>query len=148
MKAPPPAQASTEAQTALAGRASDQSLASERFRFLLSQAERLRLSLLTLGRLLRRMRREKFGFASAEMLEHFLESAAHVMTAIGESLAHNAPLKIDEAWSNEMHTTVEALCETHESAERTFSRRWCAMRGIRWMRSQANCAPQCIWLGT
>ena len=40
MKAPPPAQASTEAQAALAGRASDQSLASERFRSLLSQAER------------------------------------------------------------------------------------------------------------
>jgi uncharacterized membrane protein YccC len=120
MKAPPPAQASTDAQAALAGRASDQSLESERFRSLLSQAERIRLSLFTLGRLLRRMRREKFGFAPAEMLEHFLESAAHVMTAIGESLARNAPLKIDEAWSNEMHTTVEALCETHESAERTF----------------------------
>jgi uncharacterized membrane protein YccC len=120
MKAPPPAQASTDAQAALAGRASDQSFESERFRSLLSQAERLRLSLFTLGRLLRRMRREKFGFAPAEMLEHFLESAAHVMTAISESVARDAPLKIDEAWSSEMHTTVEALCEAHESPERTF----------------------------
>jgi uncharacterized membrane protein YccC len=120
MKAPPPAQASTDAQAALAGRASDQSIDSERFRSLLSQAERIRLSLLTLGRLLRRMRRERFGFARAEMLEHFLESAAHVMTAIGESLARNAPLKIDEAWLNVMHTAVESLCEVHESPERTF----------------------------
>jgi len=120
MKAPPPAQASTEAQAALAGRASDQSLASERFRSLLSQAERIRLSLFTLGRLLRRMRREKFGFASAEMLEHFLESAAHVMTAIGESLARDAPLKIDQTWRSEMHTAVEALLETGENSERTF----------------------------
>jgi uncharacterized membrane protein YccC len=120
MKAPPPAQASTEAQAALAGRASDQSLSSERFRSLLSQAERIRLSLFTLGRLLRRMRREKFGFASAEMLEHFLESAAHVMTAIGESLARDAPLKVDQTWRSEMHTAVEALLETGENAERTF----------------------------
>jgi uncharacterized membrane protein YccC len=120
MKAPPPAQASTNAQAALAGRASDQSLEGERFRSLLSQAERIRLSLFALGRLLRRMRREKFGFAPAEMLEHFLESAAHVTTAIGESFARDAPLKIDQAWSSEMHTTLEALCEAHESPERTF----------------------------
>ncbi len=120
VKAPPPAQASTEAQAALAGRASDQSLASERFRSLLSQAERIRLSLFTLGRLLRRMRREKFGFESAEMLEHFLESAARVITAIGESLARDAPLKIDQTWRSEMHTAVEALRETEENSERTF----------------------------
>jgi uncharacterized membrane protein YccC len=120
MKAPPPAQASTQAQAALAGRASEQSMASERFRSLLSQAERIRLSLFTLGRLLRRMRREKFGFASAEMLEHFLESAARVVTAIGESLARDAPLKVDQTWRSEMHTAVEALCETDENSERTF----------------------------
>jgi uncharacterized membrane protein YccC len=120
MKAPPPAQASTEAQAALAGRASEQSMASERFRSLLSQAERIRLSLFALGRLLRRMRREKFGFASAEMLEHFLESAAKVVTAIGESLARDAPLKIDQTWRSEMHTAVEALRETDENSERTF----------------------------
>jgi uncharacterized membrane protein YccC len=120
MKAPPPVQASTDAQTALAGRASDQSIDSERFRSLLSQAERIRLSLFTLGRLLRRMRREKFGFAPAEMLEHFLESAAHVITGIGESLARDAALKIDESWSSDMHHAAEALCEVHENAERTF----------------------------
>ena len=120
MKAPPPAQASTEAQAALAGRVSEQSIASERFRSLLSQAERIRLSLFTLGRLLRRMRRERFGFASAEMLEHFLESAARVMTAIGESLARDAPLKIDETWRSEMHAAVEALRETDANSDRTF----------------------------
>jgi hypothetical protein len=84
MSAPPPAEASTQAQAALAGRASDHTIDSERFRSLLGQAERMRLRLFTLGRLLRRMRREKFGFAPAEMVEHFLESSAHVMTAIGE----------------------------------------------------------------
>ena len=83
MKAPPPAEASTHAQETLAARASDHSIESERFRSLLSQAERIRVRLFTLGRLLRRMRREKFGFAPAEMVETFLESASQVMTAIG-----------------------------------------------------------------
>jgi uncharacterized membrane protein YccC len=119
-KAPPPAEASTQAQEALAGRASDQNITSERFRSLLSQAERIRLRLFTLGRLLRRMRREKFGFAPAEMLEHFLESAAHVMTAIGESIAHDASPAIDESWLAEMRNTTEALRAPQETSERTF----------------------------
>jgi uncharacterized membrane protein YccC len=120
MKAPPPSETSTQAFAAMTARASDHSIESERIRSLLSQAERMRLRLLTLGRLLRRMRREKFGFAPAEMVEHFLESAARVMTAIGESLTRNAPLTMDESWANEIHTATEALRETHESAERTF----------------------------
>jgi uncharacterized membrane protein YccC len=120
MKAPPPSEASTQAQAALAARASDQSMESERFRSLLSQAERIRLRLHTLGRLLRRMRREKFGFAPAEMLETFLEAAAHVMTAIGESIARDGPLTIDQSWTREMHAAVEALRDSHENQERTF----------------------------
>ena len=117
---PPGVEASTAAQEALAGRLSDHSAIGERFRSLLNQAERTRLRLFTLGRLLRRMRREKFGFAPAEMIEHFLESISHVMTAIGDSLRQNAPLKIDDAWLTSMHVSTEALRESHESAERTF----------------------------
>jgi uncharacterized membrane protein YccC len=117
---PPGVEASTAAQEALAARLSDHTGIGERFRSLLNQAERTRLRLFTLGRLLRRMRREKFGFAPAEMVEHFLESISHVMTAIGESLRQNAPLKIDDAWLTAMHVETEALREAHESAERTF----------------------------
>jgi uncharacterized membrane protein YccC len=120
MNAPPPAEASTQAQAALAGRASDHTIDSERFRSLLSQAERMRLRLFTLGRLLRRMRREKFGFAPAEMVEHFLESSAHLMTAIGESLLRNGPAAIDESWVHEIHNATETLRESHETGERTF----------------------------
>lgn len=116
----PGIEASTAAQEALAGRLSDHTPIGERFRSLLNQAERTRLRLFTLGRLLRRMRREKFGFAPAEMVEHFLESISHVATAIGESLRLNAPLKIDVAWLTSMHISTEALRETHESADRTF----------------------------
>jgi uncharacterized membrane protein YccC len=117
---PPGVEASTAAQEALAARLSDHSGIGERFRSLLNQAERTRLRLFTLGRLLRRMRREKFGFAPAEMVEHFLESISYVMTAIGESLRQNAPLKIDDAWLTAMHVETETLREAHESTERTF----------------------------
>jgi uncharacterized membrane protein YccC len=117
---PPGVEASTTAQEALAARLSDHSGIGERFRSLLNQAERTRLRLFTLGRLLRRMRREKFGFAPAEMVEHFLESISHVMTAIGESLRQNAPLKIDDAWLTAMHVETEALREAHETTDRTF----------------------------
>jgi uncharacterized membrane protein YccC len=120
LASPPAIEASTAAQEALAGRLSDHTPIGERFRSLLNQAERTRLRLFTLGRLLRRMRREKFGFAPAEMVEHFLESISHVTTAIGESLRQNAPLKIDDAWLSAMHTATESLREAHESAERTF----------------------------
>jgi len=119
MKAPPPAEPSTRAQEALSARASDHSLESERFRALLGQAERMRLRLFTLGRLLRRMRREKFGFAPAEMVESFLESAARVMTAIGESLERSATLATDESWRTEMRAAVNSLRES-ETPQRGF----------------------------
>jgi uncharacterized membrane protein YccC len=120
IKAPPPAAASTQAQEALAGRISDHSVVSERFRSLLSQAERMRLRLFTLGRLLRRMRREEFGFSPAEILEHFLESAAKVMTAIGKSLLRDGPVAIDASWLREIHSATETLRQSHETEERTF----------------------------
>jgi uncharacterized membrane protein YccC len=120
MKAPPPAEASTQAHETLAARATDHSVESERFLSLLSQAERIRLRLFTLGRLLRRMRRQKFGFAPAEMVETFLEASARVMTAIGESLTRGAALTIDEYRTIEMRAATEALRENNEAGDRTF----------------------------
>ncbi len=92
----------------------------ERFRSLLNQAERTRLRLFTLGRLLRRMRREKFGFAPAEMIEHFLESTSQVMKAIGESLQRNTALKVNPVWLDEIRSTTEDLRRTHATTDRTF----------------------------
>ncbi len=119
---PPGVDASTSAQEALAGRISDHSVLGERFRSLLNQAERTRLRLFTLGRSrLRRMRRERnSGFAPAEMIEHFLESSAHVMKAIGESLQRNTPLKMNPVWLDEMRSTTEDLRRTHATTDRTF----------------------------
>ena len=120
MKAAPSAEVSTQAHDALAARSGDHSIESERFLFLLSQAERMRLRLFTLGRLLRRMRREKFGFAPAEMVETFLEAASRVTAAIADSLAKGVPLEINESALNEMRYATEALREKNDTGERTF----------------------------
>ena len=45
------------------------------------------------------MRREKFGFAPAEMVEHFLEAVSSVMTAIG-GLGHTLPYLVPDSWEN------------------------------------------------
>jgi uncharacterized membrane protein YccC len=120
IKAPPSSEASTQAQEALAARASDHSVESERFLALVSQAERMRLRLFTLGRLLRRMRREKFGFAPAEMVESFLESSARVLAVVGESLARTAPVVIDESWISDLRAATEALHRSQDAESRTF----------------------------
>jgi uncharacterized membrane protein YccC len=123
MKGPPAIEASTQAQAALAARATDHSIDSERFLSLLNQAERIRLGLFTLGRLLRRMRRQKFGFAPAEMVDTFLEAASHVMAAIAQALAQGTPLQLDETILNDMRHATEFLrveSDQNSPAERTF----------------------------
>src|SRR4051812_36324304 len=120
MKAPPPAEASTQAQDALAARAFDDSIESERFTSLLSQAERTRLRLFALGRLLRRMRRQKFGFAPAEMVETFLEAASHAMAAIADSLSRGVAHEINESSLQEMRHASEALREHDDTPDRSF----------------------------
>jgi uncharacterized membrane protein YccC len=120
MKGPPSIEASTKAQQALAYRASDHTVQSERLRSLLSQAERMRLRLFTLGRMLRRMRREKFGFAPAELIESFLEASARMMTAIADALARKSPVAIDDSSLLTMRSSTDALRENHETSESTF----------------------------
>src|SRR5260370_41568097 len=58
MQAPPASAQTTQAQQKLAALDRNHSIESERYRMLLSQAERIQLSLLALGRLLLRMERE------------------------------------------------------------------------------------------
>jgi uncharacterized membrane protein YccC len=123
MKGPPAIEASTQAQAALAARATDHTIDSERFLSLLNQAERIRLGLFTLGRLLRRMRRQKFGFAPAEMAETFLEAASRAMAAIANALAQGTPLQLSETILNDMgHATEFLRVESGKNSpvERTF----------------------------
>lgn len=85
-EAPPGSAQSTEAQTALAGLGGDRSIDAERCLALLSQAERIRLVLLTLSRLRIRIAREPGGDAAAHTVERALELAGGRLESVAQSL--------------------------------------------------------------
>jgi uncharacterized membrane protein YccC len=88
---------SIEAQMSLAALDRDRSPESDRFRFLLSQAERTRLSILTLRRLRTRLERDFDAHAEAATLTEALETAASALGALGQSIGAGASLPGDVA---------------------------------------------------
>ena len=84
--APSASIATTQAQDAINALGSDNSIASLRFRALLSQAERVRLSVMMLARLRLRMQRENSAHAAIEAIDRYLENASAILRAIGEAL--------------------------------------------------------------
>ncbi len=84
--APPASQQSTQAQETLSSLSGDHSVEAERLFALVSQGERIRLSLFALGRALVRARREEGGEHAAAVIEPFLERASTLLSAIGRSL--------------------------------------------------------------
>jgi len=105
---PPPATAhSTRAQEALSGLDRERSVEAVRYRALLTQAERMRLSLLMLSRLHLRMRRESPAHSSVQILDDYLKKAAQALQAIGDSLTSGMPA----AASKEILATCEAYTQ-------------------------------------
>jgi len=89
---PPPATIhSTRAQQALSGLDRETGIEAVRYRALLSQAERIRLSLLMLSRLHLRMKRESSVHSGVWILDDYLKKAAQALQAIGGSLISGMP---------------------------------------------------------
>lgn len=88
--APPASSESTAAQEVLSTLGGDRTAEGERYRSLLNQAERSRLCLLTLGRLRRRMHRERKDAAVTGILDRFVETSAHILETIAASLMGSA----------------------------------------------------------
>jgi uncharacterized membrane protein YccC len=86
-QAPPASGQSTHAQSSIAALARDHSINGERYRSLLSQAERARLSLLTLTRLRARLAREEEGKFACEILDRVFPICSRVLGSIGNWLA-------------------------------------------------------------
>ena len=82
---------STQAQEALSGLDRETSIEAASYRALLSQAERIRLSLLMLSRLHVRMQRESPMHRSVQILRDYLKKAAQALQAIGDSLISGIP---------------------------------------------------------
>src|SRR5213080_1780881 len=102
--APPVTAHSTQAQEALSSLDSDTSIEAVRYRALLSQAERIRLSLLMLSRLHLRMQRESPAHSGVQILGDYLKKAAQALQKISNSLNSGTPV--------EACKEVLAACET------------------------------------
>lgn len=93
--APPASQQSTRAQEALSSLAGDHRVEAELLFALVSQGERIRLSLFAVGRALVRARREEGSEPVAAVIQLFLERASNLLSALGRSI-QGEPLS-DEA---------------------------------------------------
>ncbi|HVX66210.1 MAG TPA: FUSC family protein [Bryobacteraceae bacterium] len=88
----PPATAEiTHAHAALAALNYDHSIEGERYRLLLSQAERIRIGLLLLARLRSRMERESPEAAEPAILARYFDACAGTLARVGVSLVSGDP---------------------------------------------------------
>ena len=103
----PPATASfTGTEEALASLAGDRSIDSERLIFLVNQAERIRLSLLTVRRLRRRIGRDPAGDPAAAALDRILAAASVSLRSISQCIPQAktlGSLKDFDATTSEFH---------------------------------------------
>ena len=91
--APPATAHSAQAQEALSGLDNETGVEAVRYRALLSQAERIRLTLLILSRLHLRMQRERSQYSGLQILADYLKKAGEALQAIGDSLTSGLPPK-------------------------------------------------------
>lgn len=108
-EAPGASAQSTQAQTALAALSGDHSIEGERYRALLSQAERARLALFALGRLRVRVAREASCTAESSLLDRYLAIASRVLQSIGEALLATQPAEGGAAQLEELQALAEEM---------------------------------------
>jgi uncharacterized membrane protein YccC len=116
-EAPPASAHMSAAQTALAALSGDRSLEAERYLALFSQAERIRLALLTLARL-----RKRIGADTVE-LNRALTCASELLAAIGASLDSATPAAVRLGCAAELRELAEQL-RTRDSVPMWRDARW------------------------
>jgi uncharacterized membrane protein YccC len=111
MSAPMASVHSEQAQETLLGLGRDSSDESVRYRSLLNQGERIRLSLLRLSRLRVRMEREKQDYRGVEVLKRYTELASSVLRDISDALQHAGkdPLPTDSDIPEQLEQQVATL---------------------------------------
>lgn len=111
-QAPAASAQSTLAQTALASLAGDYSIESERYRAVLSQAERTRLSLFALSRLRVRIAREAPEGPAGGLVQRYLETASRALQSIADALAAAQPAESARAPLDQMQSLTDQLRAT------------------------------------
>lgn len=113
---PPPASShSTQAQQSLASLGRDHTIEGERYRALLSQAERIRLSLMVLGRLRTRIHRERDGDRESGILDAYFEIAGRMLDSIGSALKAGAAARFATECVDKLQVLVESLEESRNA---------------------------------
>jgi uncharacterized membrane protein YccC len=107
---PPAATAqSIQAQISLAALDRDRSPESDRFRFLLSQAERTRLSVLALRRVRTRLERDFSAHVQASNLTEALDTAASLLDTLGKAIEPGGKLSPDSSGMAKLTAVAERL---------------------------------------
>jgi uncharacterized membrane protein YccC len=118
--APPASAHSIKAQDTLSGLSNDRGMEALRYRSLLNQAERMRLSLLMLGRLRVRMSREAPGDTGIEWLTKYLERAGQALEILARDLLADEEPVANTALFSEMDALTQAMREREELLPATF----------------------------
>ena len=109
LMAPPASSESTTAQQSLATLGRDHSIEGERYRALLSQAERIRLSLMMLSRLRIRIGRESEGSRPSSILDQYFEIALRLLESIGNTLRASEPVSSAAGCLRQLEELAESL---------------------------------------
>jgi uncharacterized membrane protein YccC len=112
---PPAANRFAESDTSLATLGDDQSLEAERFIFLLSEAERIRLALLTLRRLRKRIGRDPEGGHAAAALQRILRASAAQLDMFGAAVTEGAIAEVTPEFTQAV-AEFRKQNRAHESA--------------------------------
>ena len=110
-----------QAHDALSGLTTDTSLSALRYRSLLSQAERIRLSLATLARLRSRLARENALHPAIVALDQFRENTAILLRAIANSLESGKEINLEADRLVLGIALAERLGRTGEEGAQSFS---------------------------
>ncbi len=108
-EAPSASAQSTQARTALVSLIGDHSIEGDRYRVLLSQAERTRLALFATGRLRVRLARDADAAPDSDLLERYLEIASRVLEAVAAALQSPGTAGNVAAQLEELQTLADEL---------------------------------------
>ncbi|MBO9665915.1 MAG: FUSC family protein [Bdellovibrio sp.] len=111
---------SIETQNRLSFIAGDSRPEGRRFRSLLSQAERLRLSVLSLARLKNRIERENAGDDSVRIISEFLQKEARLVTNVAEVIRAEESTKVARAFLHELDLLTQQIRSRDVSKDSKF----------------------------
>lgn len=109
LRAPPASGPISQAQTTLSSLNLDRSVEAERYRSLLNQAERIRLSMLVLGRLRIRIEREHIDGLEGDLLDAYFAACSRILLALGNCLVSTEPVAIATDRLQELDEFAEEL---------------------------------------